>query len=514
MFRRNRLILLTLVLLIETTPFLLAAGAWGPDWVFGGFLANPIDGATYLAKMQEGWSGGWKFTVLYSPQPSGGAYAFLLYLLLGHLARWMGVSLLIVFHAARVLATVLMVMALARFSDSIFGDDTTGADRSLWLVLLGTGMGWLFLLFTGEPGADFWVVEGYPFLSLFANVHFPLGLALILWMAVLDWRGQDLALWKRCLGLALLGGLLAAVQPFGLVVAVLPLCGSLLYRWLYEKRFMPWNALAGMAVGVPYLLYLLWAFRVDPVLTAWNAQNLTPAPGLADTILSQSPALAAAVIGVYKVAHKRAPAPAASLAFWLVAGLVLIYLPFGLQRRFMTGIYVPVVFLAVYAIREIEKRWTKAKPLYFLVAIFSLLTSGLYLLTIFSAPRLSDPRNTGLSGATAIYFPAPALDAMDWLRSYAPLDAVVLAEPDWGVYVPAWSGRRTVYGHPFETPHAEKQLGAVRTFFSGEMSVDEADFFLRENRVDYILTKKSDLPVEGGQTVFDVKGILILKVKR
>ncbi len=30
---------------------------------FGGFLLNPIDGNTYLAKMYQGWQGSWRFSL-------------------------------------------------------------------------------------------------------------------------------------------------------------------------------------------------------------------------------------------------------------------------------------------------------------------------------------------------------------------------------------------------------------------------------------------------------------------
>ena len=73
-------------------PFVIAALVGGPQRVFVGFLFNPIDGATYLAKMYEGLMGQWRFTLPYTAEPGQGAYLFLFYLFLGHLARWTGLS--------------------------------------------------------------------------------------------------------------------------------------------------------------------------------------------------------------------------------------------------------------------------------------------------------------------------------------------------------------------------------------------------------------------------------------
>jgi len=56
--KKTRLfIIIVLILFILVLPYRLAAAMAGPDHVFIGFLLNPIDGATYLAKMRIGWSG-------------------------------------------------------------------------------------------------------------------------------------------------------------------------------------------------------------------------------------------------------------------------------------------------------------------------------------------------------------------------------------------------------------------------------------------------------------------------
>ena len=70
----------------------LAVIAGGDTHVFGGFLLNPLDGNSYLAKMQQGASGSWRFTLPFTPEPGEGAYLFLFYLALGHLCRLTGAA--------------------------------------------------------------------------------------------------------------------------------------------------------------------------------------------------------------------------------------------------------------------------------------------------------------------------------------------------------------------------------------------------------------------------------------
>jgi hypothetical protein len=52
-----------ILIIIISFPFVYAQIKGGSNYVFSGFLLNPQDGNSYLAKMQEGWSGSWQYTL-------------------------------------------------------------------------------------------------------------------------------------------------------------------------------------------------------------------------------------------------------------------------------------------------------------------------------------------------------------------------------------------------------------------------------------------------------------------
>ena len=108
-----------IVLCLVSLPFILAGRASGTDYVFSGFLFNPFDGNTYIAKMQQGWQGNWRFTLPYTADSGGGAYLFVFYLGLGHLARIFNLSNIVVFHLARLLGAILLLWTMWRY----FGRD-------------------------------------------------------------------------------------------------------------------------------------------------------------------------------------------------------------------------------------------------------------------------------------------------------------------------------------------------------------------------------------------------------
>ncbi len=100
------------------------------------------------------------------------------------------------------------------------------------LALFGSGMGWLASIF-GIFSADFWVAEGYPFLSAYANPHFPLGLAIVLWFMAppppdLPKHRINLSIQKLILSI-IFGLMLAIIMPFGVVIIGVVLGGSLLW---------------------------------------------------------------------------------------------------------------------------------------------------------------------------------------------------------------------------------------------------------------------------------------------
>src|SRR5215831_9043186 len=111
-----------LVLCLTIGPVILAEKSAPPGYVFGGFLHNPIDGATYHAKMFQGWQGKWKYTSPYSPEPGSGAYLYVFYLFLGHVARISDFSITGVFHFSRALAIIVLLFCLYHFVERTLSD--------------------------------------------------------------------------------------------------------------------------------------------------------------------------------------------------------------------------------------------------------------------------------------------------------------------------------------------------------------------------------------------------------
>ena len=479
---------------LTTLHYLFAARAGGTNFVFGGFLLNPLDGNSYLAKMMLGWRGEWRFTLPYTAEMGKGAYLFLFYLALGHLARLGGISLLLTFHLTRLVGIVFMLVSLYRFFAAVFSEL---ALRRLAFILaaFGSGLGWL-AAFGGGFTADFWVAEAFPFLSAYANPHFPFGLALLLMLFTPEQgyapsQNKRIPLhWRRFVFQFIISFSLGIILPFGVVIALVVLSGEVV--WKLRKSLFPIQTSALSKIlclllgGGAVLAYDIWMTRSDPLLAGWNAQNLTPAPPLWDFLLSFSPLLLFWMGGgVLSLAFRRrlsahthpisAIPQLPTLLLWAGLGILLLYAPFGLQRRLMMGLYVPLSGLAVWGWHWLATRWPRRRRLLTILLFSMALPTNI--LVLMAARHGIQTHDAWL------YLTKDEDRALRWMAESLPPPAVILAAPQTGLFIPARSGRRVLYGHPFETVNAARQEELVGDFFRGSVSLSSV---LSLRSVDYV----------------------------
>jgi hypothetical protein len=481
-----------LFILAISLPYFFAAVSGNDSFVFGGFLLNPIDGNSYLAKMEIGRQSNWLFHLPYTAETADGAYIFLFYILLGHVSLWTGIAPIIVFHIARVLAAIVMVVALYGFIYHVLGNyNLSVRNGALWLVSFGSGLGWIAAFFGGFS-SDFWVAEAYPFLSAYTNPHFPLGLAILLnyFLIVSDPDTKIQPIW-----IAFQGLLLAIVMPFGIVVAGLVAGIHLIVYWMIERRFI-WKPFFWFFLfGGFFLIYQYMAIQADPLLHIWNRQNVTLSPPAWDFVLSFSPGLILAGYAVMDLLKKKKMKSLLVPVIWLISGLVLVYFPFSLQRRFLLGYFIPVCILGVVGlwllVKEMLNRFRRIIPL---LIVVSIITNGLIIAGGLNASIQKDP---------AVFMHTSELDAFKWIYSRKDPGNLVLASERSGLLIPAYTNWRVLYGHPFETVNAEQRLSEINRLFQGDFLYQDFDEILKEKEIDFVFLGPFDTKLERSQVLTD-----------
>jgi hypothetical protein len=227
--------------------------------------------------------------------------------------------------------------------------------------------------------------------------------------------------------------------------------------------------------GAPFSLYYLSITRLHPQLALWNAQNRTLTPAAWDVALALSPALLLALPGAW-LALRCGERRMAPLIAWAAVSLIFIYIPVSLQRRFMMGLYVPLAGLAGYALAcWSERREKLTRRLAGLALALALPTTLLIVLIGAFAAQTQEP---------LLYLTPGEAQALDWLEANTAADALVLASPQMGLFIPGQTGRRVIYGHPYETPNAGAEEAAVTAFYQNTLPAPAA--FLAGRGVSYV----------------------------
>jgi hypothetical protein len=488
------------ILAISCLPYLIAWIAAPPGYQFSGIVSNPLDGSSYLGKMRQGWLGAWRFHLTYTPETHNGAYIFLFYLALGHLARLLRLPLAVVYHAARVLAGSVLLIAVYDFLSHLTANQR---ERRLafWLVSTSAGLGWLGAALGAFP-IDLWVPEAFAFYSLAINPHFPLAIALMLIVvASVLWPREGIWRW---LVPGLVALLLAIVQPFALIPVYVTLALYMLLRARMESSWQPPGlaaALGAFLFSAPVLVYDYWVYTTNPALSVWAAQNVTPSPPIWDVMLGYGLVGFLSLLGGVGVVRDRDWGGLA-LAAWGGGCLILAYLPFSLQRRFITGLGLPLAMLASLAVT----RWLWPRLSASRERLVSLLVVGassigtLFLLAVLSVGALNRDPQGGLF--SRLYLSRDELAAMEWLLDKA-RDEVVLASPRTGMFLPGWAGVRVVMGHPFETIDAETKERQVEAFFQCELSADEWQQIQSAYQIHYVFVGPAERALEGDEVCLD-----------
>ncbi len=472
----------------------LARNQSAADWQFMGMLSNPKDGATYLAKMEQGRAGSWLFQLRHTPEKHDGAAFHMFYLFLGHAARVLGLSSLVTYHLARMVTSFFMYISLYQLGATIW---VRQRPRRLFFVLsaVGSGLGWLVLFFNPDAlAADLTIPEAFPLYASYTNPHFPMSiasLALIVsaYLVVFRRGYQDPPRVENGgLGLLLLSMLLALIQPTVLIPIAAALVLYVGVRFWFTRAWpqheLRWAAMLWLPI-IPFAVYDFAVFHFNDIMGAFNAQNQTPSPAPWLMLLGYGLLVIVAIPGLVRAVRRFERDGDQLMLLWLVVNIAGLYAPFNLQRRLAMGLIIPLVYFAVRALEDtwsykVPDRWRS--PALIALIVF-LVPSNILVLTIPLYGTVFEP-DSGLDQGLLVEM--DYWRTFEWLRDSGDKDAVVLAAPNISLWIPAYTRQVVVYGHPYETVPNDERQEQVEQFYRGQdcatLLSDDLPF-----RVRYIL---------------------------
>nr|MBA3872457.1 hypothetical protein [Anaerolineae bacterium] len=270
---------------ITSLPYLVGQLSTPVGWEYSGTAALPsgtqFDVDSHLAKMWEGSRGEWHYHLLFTDEAHPGlplVQSF--YIALGAIAHVTPFSLPLMFHIARFLMTVGLVLAIWAFACHFFEKPS-----ERWLAtLFGTvavGCSW-FLLFispsmVAEVGPiEFWLIDAFNLLGALYMPHFAAAIILqiVIVLSYEDWVREH---HNRSFGVLTVAlALEAIVQPY-VIILLIPLLVLLTSYYVFSARKITLKAALWLIIpfGIHALLvlYQYFALNSDPVWASFTVQN-------------------------------------------------------------------------------------------------------------------------------------------------------------------------------------------------------------------------------------------------
>jgi len=510
----------TLILVWSSIPTWAGQLAQTKDLHFRGVYFDPQDYSADNSMMQSGMQGQWGYELRFTSEPQHPAFVRLFYVALGHVSAWVGLAPERTFDLTRWILGFTALITIYDLFRRVF-PNRYWARAGFFLAVLGSGLGWIQLLFHWVPGVitpiDFWLIDAYVFftLSLFPHLIFALiaaCLATSLWLDYLKERH-----WSNLVWIAFLAIIVQFVNPVAFAVVDFGFVGAAIFAW-WQNRKIHWPEIRALAIlalaqAIP-VAYNLIVFTRDPIWTQFTAENQTLSPPPLYYLWGFA-LFWPLVIAAGAVAIKRTiPALGAAL-FWIVIAFLLAYSPFDIQRRFLLGITIPMAMLAAWALKEFFETAAAKSP------ALNRWRTGFSLLFIFVASSSSIYLSLGRAvylqtHPTEFFYPASIDDAVQWLNQHAQTDDFVLASEQSAQIVAQKTGLRVYYGHELETLNFSAKQEDVKSFYEN----NKPDDWIKNTSVKWVIYGPLEqgigsnfTPNQNLQLVYDNQGMKIYAVK-
>jgi hypothetical protein len=279
--------------------------------------------------------------------------------------------------------------------------------------------------------------------------------------------------------------LLVVVYPDALLPISIAFGGSMLIQWYRSRKITPRDWRWGLWVLVPALPLVAYDFLTlmsNPAVVEWVTQRGNAVPTIPFLLLGMGIPLLIGLPAIYRAVRQFEADGDRFMLLWLLAMLVLMYLPLQINQYFLVGLMLPLGYFATrgtvdFWFRYIKRRYRGAAYVVFVPLI---ILSHLFWLFVPVVPILQNWSNVSGNVLEADY-----AEAFHWLDTQTSSGTVILSAPTVGTWIPLWVGGKPVYGHPAETMDAETKSQAVRDWY--QMEDDNCQQMLMRYGVQYVL---------------------------
>jgi len=494
-------LIVLIVLIVTSLPYIYAQITTPPDKVFMGMMLDVPDHLQYFSWMRELTTANLAANKL-TPEANNPVFFNLLWWVLGRVGKLFDVGFAGMFQVLRIVATFFFMYFAYRICAWYFPEKKKRV-ISFIAICFTSGLGWVLVLlkYTLTKGEllfplDVFIAEGNTFLSILGYPHFIAALMYIFCFELVL-IGEK----KQQYRFAVFAGLFALFLGWQHAYDLISVYGVLgaygLLKWLRTKKFPRFLFGSGLLIG----LISCWPAIYSVVLTSldplWkevlaqfeNAGVFTP--NLLHLPILLGFTLIIAVITVISDRPLQLREKSDTELFilgWFWVGFVLIYLPVDYQIHLINGWQIPIALLATKGLFKVMPSiLARLSKINHRLSRENLVVTLFFLLIIPTNVYLFTWRFIDLSRHDYPYYLyKDEVDALNWLDRNAKPDDVILSSLTIGQYIPAYTGSHAYLAHWAQTVDYYGKVKAVDEFYAQNTTDDVRQRILQDKSVDYV----------------------------
>jgi len=486
--KKNKLLVFVIIffLILNNLPYLagLYRSIIGPEISYNGSpLVNEGDYFVYLSYIEQG-----RHSIfiknMYDYQADKAVIFNPLWFVVGQVAKI--TNNVVSYHLFRIIFTLSFITILWWWLKKIF-DTYKKQLLALSIVLFGNGLGVLFLSIYPNHGispVNLWVSEANTFLNLYQGPLFSLSQTLMLLVFALFIGSLQKNDNRLRLFYFLSSVLLFILHPYELVSVniILSIWAAVEYKKCRDKKILKnlaWLYLASIISG----LYYLKLFQ-DPSMSHYREQNIVNSGNILEYVFGFGGLMLLSLYGAYYTyKNKLLKNPYLKLMFiWSLAGWIMVYLPFGFNRRLSNGWHIAIAVMASVAlIYFYQKKSALIKGGFVALIIIILGFDTLYHVMLYTDNIYNNSRNS------RVYFSSDRIAIYKIIELSKKDEPVILTRGEEGNRLPAWVNAKVYMGHDIQTwQAADKNQETINVWTSRQ----DISAWLYDHKIDYIFASR------------------------
>lgn len=460
---------LLFVIILQQSPNYYASYKTPTNYIYVGQASwfDPWDINAYVSAIKEGQMGHIFLKNVYSTESHKAALFYPTYTLIGFLFR--SVNPFLLFHGFAILTSACLFIVLYRLSQFFIKDKRYGLFATV-LASIGGGMGWLF--YPAVQSADL-AVTGFTFHSAFQRPHEALGVLLYLSSLSLFYRYIQREIKRDVIASLLCMILLVIFYPYYLVSYAL-ICGSFIYFSQESEKKQRQYKLLGINVFIVALITVVYFFHLFSTgFSSVVTQSLSH-PTLLALLLGYGLFFPIFIYQFWLLKYHRPER--LFLVIWIFLSLALAFIPIGIARFYLRGLFFPLSLLLISTLRASKNQIVKSALIFIVISFFAWLSSfHIWYRRVEETNRIN----------SWYYQPEEMRDVFTILEK-APKDGV-LSGYIVGNLLPPHTGKHVYFGHYIQTPQAEDKIEKITAFYEDKTTTSEARQFLKSNAIYYVI---------------------------